>query len=83
MDYVLTQHAQDLLLRRNIPIRWIERTLEAPSKVEPDSMDSTLEHRLAAIPEYGNRGLRVIVNKTTNPIRVVTFYFDRNLRDKL
>jgi len=83
MDYVLTQHAQDLLLRRNIPIAWIERTLDAPAIVDSDRIDDTLEHRLAPIPEHGHRVLRVIINKLSNPVRVVTFYFDRNMRDKI
>ena len=83
MDYILTQHAQELLSRRDIPIAWIERTLESPSKVEPDKIDDALEHRMAGIPEHGHRVLRVIVNKTTNPVKVVTFYFDRSMRGKL
>jgi hypothetical protein len=27
--------------------------------------------------------LRVIVNRVTNPEKIVTFYFDRNVRDRL
>ena len=69
MDYVLTQHAQDLLLRRNIPIAWIERTLDAPAKIDSDRIDDTLEHRLAPIPEHGHRVLRVIINPNPTIIR--------------
>jgi hypothetical protein len=83
MDYILTQHAQELLLRRDIPIAWVERTLEDPSKIEPDKIDDALEHRLAGIPEYGHRVLRVIINKRTSPVKIVTFYFDRNMKGKL
>jgi hypothetical protein len=83
MDYILTQHARELLLRRDIPMSWVERTLENPSQIEPDKIDDALEHRLAGIPERGHRVLRVIVNKTTSPVKIVTFYFDRSMRGKL
>jgi hypothetical protein len=83
MVYILTQHAKDVLLRRDIPIAWVEHTLDRPSKIEADKVDVALEHRMAAIPEHGDRVLRVVVNKTTNPVKVVTFYFDRNMRGKL
>jgi hypothetical protein len=34
---------------------------------ETDPVDPDLEHRLARIPEWGNRMLRVIVNGKTTP----------------
>ena len=34
-------------------------------------------HRLARIPEWGNRVLRVIVNGKSVPPRIVTAFFDR------
>jgi len=40
-------------------------------------LNTELEHRLAAIPEFGNRVLRVIVNTSAIPPRVITAYFDR------
>ena len=40
-------------------------------------MDPNLEHRLAPVAEFGNLVLRVVVNGTVNPPRVVTAYFDR------
>ncbi|MFQ6028865.1 MAG: DUF4258 domain-containing protein [Dehalococcoidia bacterium] len=83
MDYVLTQHAADVLAKRRIPLEWVERTIRTPERVEADEVDDELEHRLAQIPEYGNRVLRVIVNRVTNPERVITVYFDRNMRNRL
>lgn len=77
MDYVLTQHARDALEKRQIAIAWLERVLERPEWTEPDPVDAALEHRLAVIPEFGSRVLRVIINTTTSPPRVVTTYFDR------
>ena len=75
--YVLTQHARDALAKRGIALAWMERVLEHPQWLEPDPVDGDLEHCLAAVPEFGNRVLRVIVNRATAPQRIVTAYFDR------
>jgi hypothetical protein len=83
MKYTLTKHTRDMLEEREIPITWLERVLNAPERVEPDLEDAQLEHRLGHIPEHGNRILRVVVNKTIRPVRVITLYFDRTMRNKL
>lgn len=77
MDYVLTEHARDVLEKRRIPLAWVERALTAPEVTEVDPVDSDLEHRLARIPELGNRILRVIVDEKARPPRIVTVFFDR------
>jgi len=77
MDYVLTQHARDALEKRQISLAWMEQTLTAPETIEADPIDSDLEHRLARIPEFGDRVLRVIVNGKKTPPHVVTAFFDR------
>jgi hypothetical protein len=83
MEYQLTQHASDVLAKRKIPLEWLERVIQNPERVESDKVDPELEHRLATVPEYGNRVLRVVVNRMTNPEKVITVYLDRNMRDKL
>lgn len=83
MKYELTHHAKDVLAEREIPKSWIERVLDVPEKIERDSSDPELEHRLARIKEYQNRVLRVIINKDSLPIKIVTVYFDRNMRNRL
>ena len=83
MKYALTRHAQNVLEEREIPVDWLERVLNAPQLIEPDPDDQALEHRLGRIAEHGNRVLRVVVNKTGRPARVVTLYFDRTMRIKL
>ena len=77
MDYVLTEHARDVLEKRQIPLAWMERALGSPEEIEADREDPDLEHRLARIPEHGNRVLRVIVNGKKTPPLVVTVFFDR------
>lgn len=77
MDYVLTEHARDALKKRQIQIAWMEQALTAPEVTEADPVDAGLEHRLARIPEFGYRVLRVIVNGKRTPPHVVTVFFDR------
>lgn len=81
MDYQLTEHARESLRKRpSIRIEWVERVLLQPERVEPDRTDPELEHRMRRIPESGERVLRVIVKKTSKPMRVITCYFDRKMR---
>lgn len=42
MEYELTQHAQTVLAEREIPLEWVERTLNAPERLEPDAEDDEL-----------------------------------------
>ena len=79
MEYVLTEHARDALEKRQIPFAWVERVLSAPEATEADAIDPDLEHRLARIREKGDRVLRVIVNRNSRPMRIVTAFFDRRI----
>ncbi|HOW96738.1 MAG TPA: DUF4258 domain-containing protein [Kiritimatiellia bacterium] len=83
MRYRLSRHAAHVLHERGIAEEWLERVLREPQKVEPDEEDRALEHRLACIPEHGHRVLRVVVNKSVRPEKVVTVYFDRAMKGKL
>jgi uncharacterized DUF497 family protein len=83
MDYFLTQHSRDVLAERNIPLAWLERALQQPALIKPSSQDATAESRFVVIPEFGNRVLRVVVNKSASPLRVVSVYFDRTMKGKL
>jgi hypothetical protein len=61
----------------------MERVIAKPSLVQTRATDSTLESRLAKIPEHGGRVLRVVINRTVVPERVVSVYFDRTMKGKL
>ncbi|MCS6774802.1 MAG: DUF4258 domain-containing protein [Thermoflexales bacterium] len=76
-NYLLTQHAQIVLQKRNIRLEWLERALRDPERTERDAVDPEVEHRLARIPEFDNRMLRATVNATVNPPQVVTAFFER------
>jgi len=83
MNYVLTEHAKKMLTEREIPLEWLERALNEPVLCEPDPDDAALERRYRPIPEFDGRVLRVIVNATVGPIRVVSVFFDRSKRGQL
>jgi len=61
-----------VLEKRQIQIAWLEQALTAPEIIEAEPVDVGLEHRLARIPQFGDRVLRVIVNVKRTPPCVVT-----------
>jgi hypothetical protein len=70
------------MAKRRLREEWIECVVGNPSRIESDEVDSTLEHRLAAVPELANRVLRVIVSKD-EPKRVITTHLDSKMKNKL
>ena len=54
-----------------------------PELVLPDPDDATAERRYRKIPEFGGRVLRVAVNTAVEPNRVVSVFFDRQMKGKL
>jgi uncharacterized DUF497 family protein len=82
MKLVYTEHVRRRMAKRKLREEWIERVVNNPLHIEPDEVDTTLEHRLAAVPELANRVLRVIVSKD-EPKRVITAHLDRKMKDKL
>jgi hypothetical protein len=83
VKFQFTNHAQRALAEREIPIEWVERTLKAPELTLPDPNDATVERCFRRIPEFGGRVLRVAVNRTVEPKRVVSVFFDRRMEGKL
>jgi hypothetical protein len=83
MNYTLTEHAKRVLSERGIPLDWLERAINAPTLNEADPEDSSLGRRFVVIPEHDGRVLRVVVNTSVEPIRVVSVFFDRRARGKV
>ena len=83
MNLEYSSHARDAVIEREIDPDWVVRTIENPVRTEPDIEDPELTHYLARIPENGNRVLRVVLNGTVFPPRVVSTFFDRRLKNKL
>lgn len=79
-EYIFSEHAHDMLLERKIREKWVKLTLTDPDdSKEPD--DGTI-HYIKCIKEYNNRYLRVIVNPSSEPVKIVTLFFDRRLGRK-
>ena len=83
MEFELTKHAQKALDEREIPMEWLERTFATPELVLADPDDAKVERRFRQIPEFGGRVLRVAVNTSVEPNRVVSVFFDRKMKGKL
>ena len=64
---LFTHHAPDRMRERSIAAEWLERTVREPEWVEPDRRHPGVERRFRAIPEYGDRVLRVACAETQNP----------------
>lgn len=58
-------------------------TLEDPDKIEFDANDNNLIHNLKIIKDCDNKVLRVIYKKSTEPILLVTAFFDRRMKGKI
>jgi uncharacterized DUF497 family protein len=79
---IFTVHARIKLSQRRISATWVEDTVRTPDWVEADRNDPTVERRFRAIPEFGNRILRVACVETETTIRVISLMFDRTARRK-
>jgi hypothetical protein len=75
-----SDHARDMLQERAIPEEWVQRTIEKPDITEVKENNTT--HYIKAIPEFGGRSLRVVMNLQVVPNRVVTLFFDRRIRSQ-
>ena len=82
MNYQLTQHARLVLAERGIELEWLEQTLDEPQRTTPDPNDPQVTRYFRVIPAFGGRVLRVAVNTTVQPVRVVSVFFDRTQKGK-
>jgi hypothetical protein len=80
--YKLTAHAARQIERRKIDFAWLQTALDDPDEERSDAEDPTIRHRLKRIEEMDGRVLRVLYNQEADPIRIVSAFFDRRLRDR-
>lgn len=78
--YTLTKHAQFQIQERKLKTNWIQETLNNPDQTIPLADEHGNTHYLKQIEEFGNRYLRVVVNQTVEPNRIVTLFFDRRIK---
>ena len=71
------------MAERMISMDWVELTVAEPALRMSDPNDPEVERFFRPIPERDNRILRVAVNTRVVPWRVVSVFFDRNMKGKL
>ena len=83
MNYVLSQHAADVMRERDIKQEWLDAALAAPALRHLHETDPALSYALLSIAERDGRVLRVVYDHTIEPWKVVTVYFDRTMKGRL
>lgn len=73
-----TTHARTMMHERMIREDWVMNTVSSPDTTEVRREDE--KHYLKKIPEAGGKTLRVIINPSTSPPRMITAYFDRRVQ---
>ena len=75
---VFTAHARTMMHERGIQEDWIRNTVHNPDSTELRQDDEV--HYLKMIPENGGKVLRVVINPSVDPKRVITMFFDRRVK---
>ena len=83
VELTVTAHAREAMAERLIRLHWIERVVNAPELRTDDPTDPEVERFFGRVPERGDRVLRVAVNTRVEPWRVVSVFFDRDMRGQL
>jgi uncharacterized protein DUF4258 len=74
-----TDHAEAMLVEREIEREWVEQAIAEPDEVELDPRHSGITLAFRVIGKREGRVLRVVYAETDDEIRIVTTYFDRAL----
>ncbi|HET54372.1 MAG TPA: DUF4258 domain-containing protein [Ignavibacteria bacterium] len=82
-NFILSEHAKKVITERKIDVKWIDQACRKPDHVDNDKKSINLEHRLKIITDYDNRVLRVVCNVESDPITIVTAFFDRRMKGEL
>ncbi len=73
-----TDHAEAMLIEREIARDWVLQTITHPEATEPDTLQLGVFRAFRSIPENGGRILRVVYVPDSDGARIVTAFFDRN-----
>ncbi len=77
IEYILTEHATDVIEERKIKKEWLESTLVTYDSYE-DYGDET-RHYIKRIEDFKGKFLRVVTRADSEPVRIITVFFDRRL----
>lgn len=73
-------HAVTVMSERKLEPEWVERTVREPDWVVVDPGDSEVTRFYRALPERGDRIMRVACVETAEEIRILSAYLDRGAR---
>lgn len=73
-----TVHAKTMMQERMIQEDWVKSAMSNPDRIEEKRDDE--RHYLRRIPLNAGKFLRVIVNPSVHPPRVITVFFDRRVQ---
>ena len=71
------------MVLRKILDKWVEEVIAEPVLREPDPIDPEIERFYGPIPELGGHYIRVAVNTSATPWRVVTVFVDSRAGGRL
>ncbi|RXT43581.1 hypothetical protein B6S44_28150 [Bosea sp. Tri-44] len=75
-----TNHANSMLVERDIRREWVERTILSPDAIETDPKHLDRTRAYKALPERDGRVLRVVYVQSGQTCRVITLFLDRSRR---
>ncbi len=73
MNFALSDHAQGEMVRRQIPLAWIEATMRAPEQVVP-GIDFRKIYQSRIVAEGKTYLVRLVVEDGRQPPVIVTVY---------
>lgn len=74
MDFEITEHARDELVRRSIPFELLDEVLHSPQQIARSYMHREVYQSQVCFGEGRTYLLRAIVDNNVHPARVVTVY---------
>jgi len=81
--FILTDHAQDRILEREIKQEWLLQALLNPDLKQPHERCLDKEYVYKKIEENGGRVLKVVKSKEGIPFTIYTVHFDRGMKGKV
>jgi hypothetical membrane protein len=79
-QFSFSKHALSQIEIRNIKKEWVFQVSLYPDSVLTSKDVDGNSHYFGKISEFGNRTLRVVINESVTPNRIVTVFFDRRLK---
>ena len=73
-EYILTQHAREEMVIREIPESILDAVMQSPGQIVPEKDDLVAYQSVVTFPDAGEMLVRAIVADQNPPLRVITVY---------